>query len=268
MSALEYFFTPEPVWYYDGGEGFALFGAEHFVALACCAALIAALAVRYRRLDEAARATQLRIMAGMACALLIAKDISYVALGLFTPEFWPLHICNFCEYLAVVAAFACATRVGRAARGTLICWASLGCTGALLFPGWSYYTPALTWANISGFVEHALVLGYVICMAAAHEPGPSLHDVRNSALAALALGALARRVNPLLGTNFFFVTRPASVGGPFVWLADTFGSPGFLVPYLAFACAFWLALSLAWRAAASHRHAKPTASVLKPPSQN
>ena len=247
MSALEYFFTPEPVWYYDGGEGFALFGAEHFVALTCCVALMAALAVQYRAASEAERATQLRVMSCVAVGLLVVKDLVYAALGLFTPAFWPLHICNFCEYLAVVAAFAPSMRVGRATRGILICWASLGCAGALLFPGWSYYTPAFTWANVSGFAEHALVLGCVVCMAAVREPGPSLADVRNSALAALACGALARRINPLLGTNFFFVTRPASVGGPFPWAVAAFGEIGFLVAYFAAACGFWLALHIAWR---------------------
>ena len=256
MGPFEYFFIPEPLWYLDGGEGFALFGAEHLVALAACVALIAALAVLYRSASNDGRALQQRIMAGTAVGLLVAKDVSYLVLGLFTPEFWPLHICNFCEYLAVLAAFASATRVGRTARGVLLCWASLGCTGALLFPGWSYYTPALTWANVSGFAEHALVLGCVVCMAAAREPGPTLLDVRNSALAALACGVLARRVNPLLGTNFFFVTRPASVGGPFPWAVATFGEAGFLVAYLAAACAFWFALHLVWCAWAHSEHLK------------
>ena len=246
MSQLEEFFIPEPLWYYAGSEGFALFGPEHLAALAACVALITALCVVYRSASDEDRRLQQRIMAGTAMGLLVAKDLCYLALGLFTPEFLPLHICNFCEYLAFVTAFAAETRVGHTARGVLICWASLGCTGALLFPGWSYYTPALTWANVSGFAEHALVLGCVVCMAAAREPGPSLRDVSNSTLVALALGALARRVNPLLGTNFFFVTRPASVGGPFPWAIATFGEVGFLVAYLAVSCIFWFVLHLAW----------------------
>ena len=246
MEQLGFFFTPEPVFYRGGGQGFALFGAEHLVSLAACVALIAVLAWRYRGLDEGGRVRQLRIMAGAAVALLVAKDLVYIAQGLFEPAFWPLHICNFCEYLALAAALTAGTRAGKTIRGVLLCWAALGCTGALLFPGWSYYTPALTWASVSGFVEHALVVGYVVCAAVAREEGPTLIDVRNSALAALALGALARRVNPLLGTNFFFVTRPATTGGPFIWLEQTFGDPWFLAAYLAIACAYWLALSLAW----------------------
>ena len=247
MSAVQEFFVPEPVWYYAGSEGFALFGAEHLLALAVCAALIGVLAWQYRAASAEGRAAQQRLMAGTAMGLLVAKDLCYIALGLFDPAFWPLHICNFCEYLALAAALAHGTRAGATCRGVLLCWASLACTGALLFPGWRYYTPALTWANVSSFAEHALVLACVVCAAAAREPGPTLSDVRNSALAALALGALARRINPLLGTNFFFVTRPASTGGPFVWLEATFGNPGFLVAYFAAACAFWLALSFAWR---------------------
>ena len=246
MTAIDEFFIPEPVWYYGGGQGFALFGMEHLIALAACATLIAALAVRYRKANAEDRVRQLRLIAVSAVMLLVAKDLSYIALGLFEPLFWPLHICNFCEYLAFVAAFWPDARVGKTARGVLICWGTLGCSGALPFPGWSYYTPALTWANVSGFAEHAFVLGYVVCMAAAREEGPSLRDVGFSALAALACGALARLVNPLLDTNFFFVTRPAIVGGPFPWAAAAFGEVGFLVAYLAAACAFWLALSLVW----------------------
>ena len=253
MTPLEYFFIPEPLWYV-AGEGFALFGPEHLVALVACAALIAALSVAYRMASNNGRKLQQRIMAGTAIGLLAMKDLSYVALGLFVPLFWPLHICNFCEYLAVVAAFWPGTRVGRAARGVLICWAALGCTGALLFPGWSYYTPALTWANISSFAEHALVLGCVVCMAAAREEGPSLTDVGASALAAVVFGALARLINPLLGTNFLFVTKPSTAGGPFVWLEQTFPNPWYLAAYLGIACAFWLALSLAWQIRSQRQH--------------
>ena len=248
MGAFEQFLMPEPVYYFAGAEGFALFGAEHLVSLAACAALIGALALHYRDSWPEERVRQQRLMAGAAVALLVAKDLSYVVLGLFDPLFWPLHICNFCEYLALAAALTAGTRAGKTVRGVLLCWAALGCTGALLFPGWSYYTPALTWASVSGFAEHALIVAYVVCAAVAREEGPTLVDVRNSALAALALGAIARRVNPLLGTNFFFVTRPASTGGPFIWLAQTFGDPWFLAVYLAIACTFWLALSLVWRA--------------------
>ena len=248
MTAVDEFFIPEPVWYYGGGAGFALFGAEHLIALAACVALMAVLTLRYRKASDEDRVWQLRLMAVTAVALLVTKDVTYIALGLFDPLFWPLHICNFCEYLALAVAFTHATRAGHTWWGLLFCWATLGCTGALLFPGWSYYTPALTWANVSGFAEHALALTCALCPLAAREETPRLVDVRNSALAALAFGALARRINPLLGTNFFFVTRPEVVGGPFPWAVETFGDPGFLVAYLAFACAFWLALHLAWRA--------------------
>ena len=246
MTAVGEFFVPEPLWYVGGGGGFALFGPEHLVALAACVALIAALAYAYRAADGEGRRQQLRLMAGAAVALLAAKDVCYIALGLFDPLFWPLHICNICEYLAFVAAFWPDTRVGKLCRGVLFCWAALGCAGALLFPGWSYYTPALTWANVSSFAEHALVLACVACPAAAGEAGPTLADVGASALLAVVCGALARALNPLLGTNFFFVTSPEIVGGPFPWVAATLGEVGFLVAYLAFACLFWLLLRLAW----------------------
>ena len=247
MEQLEFFFTPEPVFYNTGARGFALFGAEHLVSLAVCVALIAALAVRYRSASEAERATQLRVMAGAAVALLVVKDVAYIALGLFSPAFWPLHICNFCEYLALAAALTAGTRAGKVIRGVLLCWAALGCTGALLFPGWSYYTPAATWASLSGFLEHALVVAYVVCAIVAREEGPRFVDVGAAALAAVVCGGVARALNPLVGTNFFFVTRPASTGGPFIWLEQTFPDPWYLPVYLGIACAFWLALSLVWK---------------------
>ena len=252
-GALGWFFRPEPVWYHHWEGGFALFGAEHLACLAAAAALVAALLRRYRHLDARRRLVQLRAMAGTAVGLVVSKDLVYVALGLFEPLFWPLHICNLCEFVALAYAVAPHSAFGRRMGDVLFCWGITGGLGALLFPGWSYYTPAFCYASVCGFAEHALILSCALCPLSGGDYAPRPRRVWFVVLVSAALGLLFRQVNPLWGTNFFFVTDPVSEGGPFPWLVATFGDEGFLVAYLVGATGTWSACYAVWALATRGR---------------
>ena len=240
--------------YHAGSEGFAWFGPGHLVSLVLSFALVAILVMRYLRLPSDAqlrpsplRQAQLLAMAGGSVAVIGAKCASYVALGLFEPLFWPLHVCNLCEFAALGYALAPRSAVGCRLADLLFCWGITGCAGALVLPGWSYYCPAASLASVCGFVEHALVLACALCIVVGGDYQPEPRRGWFVLLATVACGGLFRVANPIWGTNFFFVTNPAAVGGPFLWMLASFGDPGFLVPYLALAVASWCGLYACWR---------------------
>ncbi len=254
------FLTPEPVLYHGHATGFALFGAGHLVSLAMSAALAAVLITCYLHLPtdaqgpSPARRHQLLAMSGTACAILLAKDLWYLALGLFEPLFWPLHVCNLCELVALLYALSPTSRLGLRMADLLFCWGITGSLGALLFPGWAYYCPTWSLASICGFVEHALVLACALCSLVGGDYAPRPSRVWFPLVASVACGAVFRIVNPRLGTNFFFVTNPAAAGGPGPWLLATLGDPDFLAGYLLLVVALWAATYLAWRAIVSPNH--------------
>ena len=245
------FLTPEPVLYHARAHGFATFGPGHLASLAFATAMVACSLWAYLRLPRNAeehgafspqRLAMIRMFAGGAVAIILGKCVWYLALGMFEPLFWPLHMCNLCEFVALGYAIRPRSRVGERLADLLFCWGLTGCPSALLFPGWAWYCPAWSLASLCGFVEHALVLACALCVAVGGEYVPRPGRTWFVATATLVCGCVARVVNPLLGTNFFFVTNPIGAGWPFTWMAATFGDPGFLVAYFALAMLFWCAV--------------------------
>ena len=249
---MAHLLDPEPVLYHAQQGGFALLDPSHLTLLVACLSAIMLLVRRYGRLPKSGtgsaspRRRQLLVQAGLAVGILAAKDVSYIALGLFEPLFWPLHICNLSEFVALAAACHSSDRVVRRANDLLFCWGISGCLAALLIPGWSGYCPAFSLASLCGFVEHTLVLACALCplVGGDYQPDPR----RMGPILALSVGCglLFRLVNPLLGTNFFFVTNPAGAGWPGRWLLQTMGDPWFLAGYLALAVACWTLTYLLW----------------------
>lgn len=244
-SAQWGFLTPEPVLYHMRAPGFELFGPGHLLSLTLSLALIAITLTCYLRQpthSSQGSITRHRILvtaAAIPVAIVAAKCATYLALGMFEPLFWPLHICNLSEFIALGCALAPAGRLRTRLGDLLFCWGSIGCLGALIFPGWSWYCPALTLASLCGFVEHALVLACLLCLPVEGDYQPEPRRVWFVLAVTVTCAAIARAANPLLGTNFFFVTNPAGAGGPFPWLVATFGDPGFLPAYLLCALALW-----------------------------
>ena len=241
-DALAEFFTPEPI-LLERGDGFSTFGPQHLAVIAACLVVFLVLVRRYRRLPAglalgSPRRRMLLTTSIVPLVLLASRDVVLAATGLLSPIFWPLHICNFCEYMALLYALTCDSRVGEPMGEVLFAWGATGGLSALLFPGWSY-CPILSYASLGGFAEHTLLLvsAWAPVVGGDFEP-----DVRRSwlpAVVALAAGALFRITNPIFDTNFFFVTQPLS-GTPFELFADLFGNPGFLVPYALCAYGVWL----------------------------
>lgn len=248
--ALGWFFTPEPVFLAEGTNRIGLFGMGHMLMVAACLAVALLLARRYQHLPAglksgSPRRRQLLWMACVALGLLVFRDSIIAARGLMTPIFWPLHICNLCEYAMLAYTLHPRGKLSLRLGDLLFCWAFPASVGALLFPGWDY-CPLLSCASLGGFAEHTLLLAFVLCMLSGNVYQPDWHRFWFPALVAAAGGLFFRMINPVWDTNFFFVTNPASSGAPFVWAESVFGDPGYLVFYLLAAIAIWLAAYGIW----------------------
>lgn len=261
LDALAWFFTPEPV-LLSQGNGFSLFSGAHLVVLAVCLIVSALLVVRYRGLPKGVewgsrRRHQLLAMAIVPLAFLLSRNIQLIALGLYANIFWPLHICNFSEYLSLAYALHPQGRGGRHLGNLLFCWGLSGGIGALLFPGWSY-CPILSYVSVSGFVEHTLLMTIVLCVLAGHDLAPDIKGFWLPGVCAIGGGLFFRWFNSIFDTNFFFVTRPGDAGAPFAFVAGIFGNPGYLVPYFLIVVGVWFLMYGIWWLASGRHLARGT----------
>lgn len=250
LGLLDAFFVPEPI-LLERGHGFALFGPGHCVMLGICLVCAGLLVRRYTRLPTGLawgrpRRRMLLVLAVIPLALLASRDVVSAALGLLSPVFWPLHICNFCEYLALAFVLACDCPSAYLVGELFFAWSATGALSALLVPGWSY-CPLWTYASLGGFAEHTLLLVMVWAPVLGGDFVPDRRHLWIPLVVAIVGGALFRPFNAACGTNFFFVTYPLA-NTPFEWLSDTWGNPGYLVPYLLLSCLLWVG----WYALAAH----------------
>ena len=153
-----------------GGQGFAMFGAWHLLWLAICATVIALLVHGYRSLpaDDSWRGGRrwlVLVAAIVPNALLLWGDVLKVRTGTFSPNWWPLHLCNIAEYICLWHALA----PSRVTRELLLCFGLTGGLCAMLFPGWTswrsttctqlpggvtrgshLWLPCSTWSSLGG----------------------------------------------------------------------------------------------------------------------
>lgn len=77
-----------------------------------------------------ARRTMLLVVAGIPLVLLVSQDVIMAQAGVFGAQWWPLHSCNICEYLAFVYAL----RPNRFCGEVIFTLGIVGAACALLFP--------------------------------------------------------------------------------------------------------------------------------------
>lgn len=222
------FFTAQPLML--GGEGFPLFGTVHLLYLTYSITLIVVLTVLFRRLPQGLglqepRRRMLFVIAAIPLALLLSQDAIMIAAGQFVPQYWPLHSCNACELLALIYAL----KPNRFCGETLFTLGIIGASAALLFPNWAY-CPPWSWPVVCGFTEHSLIIAFIIMLIAGGEFAPAIKRIWQPILFTSIYAAAAHALNDALHTNFLFVNTPAT-GSPLEGLEQTFGNPGYLVPF-------------------------------------
>lgn len=224
------FFTPEPAMV--DGSGFDSLEEEHLTALALCLLGIIGFCRAYRATPPSEerwgrRHRMLAILAGAMLAMRLSHDVLCIAAESFSPPWWPLHLCNICELLCLAYVLVPCEPIGLMVFGLALPSGIL----ALVFPGWSY-CPMLTWASVCGFAEHAGMVAFSLALLLGGDVAPRPGKVW-APLAFLACYlAIIYPLNHVLDTNFAFVNWPID-DTPLMTLAELFGNPGYLVPYLA-----------------------------------
>jgi len=215
---------------WGSGVGFSTFGSAH-VAWLVAVAMLDVLVVRgYCGLPRGTekgspRRRMMLVVALVPLALLVGDDVLMASWGVFSPQWWPLHTCNMCEYLLLVYAL----RPNRATGEVVFTLGLLGALLALVFPGWTNCAP-YTYPCLCGFAEHGLLVAFVLMLLVGGDLHPRRKDLRISIAFVAAYLAVIYPLNKVLDTNFAFVSTPA-YGSPLMAVAAVFGNPGYLVPY-------------------------------------
>lgn len=200
------------------GMGFAHFGTVHICMMA--AVLLASVlgSIFYRKLSPAGRSTFCKTVGVLMMVDEFFKDISLIVLGLWTPEYLPLHLCNINLFVVTFHAFRPSKPVGLYLYTVCI----PGALAALLFPSWTVL-PAWNFMFIHSTIAHILLVMYPVALTVAGDIRPEPKELPKSLLILVCLAGLAMVVNLLLGTNFFFLDH-ADPGNPLYIFQQAFGS--------------------------------------------
>lgn len=178
------------------------------------------------------------VVAVVPLVLLVSQDVIMARAGVFGVQWWPLHSCNACEYIALLYAI----RPNRPSGEILFTLGTVGALAAILFPGW-LYCPPLTWPVVCGFTEHGLIMAFILMIVVGGDFEPKLRDIWVVIVFTGVYAFCAYQFNAAFDTNFLFVNTP-SEGSPLVVWAQMFGSPGYLVPFAALIMGLWVVLHL------------------------
>jgi len=244
------FLTPEPAMW-GSGIGFPTFGPAHVAWLAAVATMDVLVVRGYRSLPRGTekgspRRRMMLVIALVPLALLVGDDVLMASWNVFSPQWWPLHTCNVCEYLLLVYAL----RPNRATGEVIFTLGLLGALLALVFPGWTSCAP-YTYPCLCGFAEHGLLVAFVLMLLAGGDLRPRREDLRISLAFVAIYLAVVYPLNNALDTNFAFVSTPAD-GSPLVAVASVFGNPGYLVPYAAALVGSFVAMHVIWERVEAH----------------
>ena len=202
------------------GVGFTHFGPIHLICLALTVICSILGALYYRRLGEQGKR---RFRYTIAAAMMVDeffKDISLVVLGLWTPEYLPLHLCNI--NLFVCAFYA--LRPSKALGNYLYTVCIPGALAACIFPSWTVLPP-WNFMFLHSTTCHIMLVMYPIALVAGGDIKPSVKVLPRCLLTLCGLAGLAGIANLIIGgdANFFFLCF-ADPGNPLYFFEQAFGS--------------------------------------------
>lgn len=251
------------------GIGFGLFTAQHFLALALCAAGIAFLCIRFLRCTPDGQETFLR---WTAVALLfgnIARDIFLSIIGRMGVDFLPFHLCSFAIFVYLLHAFlpdlwafwkkrphhrrkpAASFETSRAGQfrealgeiGFTLLMPGTVC--ALIFPDWSRY-PLWNFMCIHSFLWHAVLVAYPLMLFLSRRIHPTIRHYWYPIAYLCVITPPTALFNYCTGCNYLFIMRPLA-DTPQEWLYHLMGRYwriGYAVVVAAVILAVYLVIEL------------------------
>jgi len=234
----EYFFVPQNR-STPADSAFGSFSSIHLGVLVLLALGIASLVLTYRNGDADRRRRMRTGVAWTVLMLEVARQLTYVVTGSYSPEILPLHVCG----IAAFVIFIDALRPNRWTGDFLYAMGWWGALSADLFPDWSS-RPILNVFTWQSFTIHALIFGYVLMLLVADDLVPDVSNLWRVAVLVAAFATIGHLANLTWGTNFWFLNAGAP-GSPLEGIQALAGD--FYVPVLIVLLAIiWTVLYAPW----------------------
>lgn len=252
MSAIGDFFAPLPVWDARGEINMPLFSTPHQLWLIICIGICVLLVSGHHGLapyPRSRRSFELRIV-WAPIVLFCVHAASMLAFGVFNPNCLPLHLCNLAEILAVVFAITGSEFSGVTLYGIGL----IGSLSALFFPGWTT-APAFSLPSICGFLEHILVVSFIIMKLRDKSISPTPAHVWQPLVFTGFYASAIYPFNKLHGTNFGFINWPLA-GTPLELWERMYGNPGYVFAFAVAFASLELLLFLPWKLKGKKRGGK------------
>ncbi len=233
-----WFFTAQP--FYDGaGVGFGIGSPVHLAYFAVSVLAICLLVKVFERLPKgldwgSPRRKMLLVVGTIPVTLVCINDLIMCAAGVFSPQWWPLHVCNFSELFLLIYAL----RPNKFCGECIVTIGIVGASCALAFANW-WYCPAWSYPAVVGFVEHALIIAFGLMISLGGEHELSLRNIWRPLVFLGVYAPVFYAFNKVHDTNFLFLNGPAA-GSPMEAAADVLGNPGYVPVFLALFAASWL----------------------------
>lgn len=234
----DYFFVPQNLPTPDG-SGFGMFSPIHLGVLAGIGVATLALALAYRRADDARRRRIRRVIGATVLLLEVGRQSFYLAAGVYSAEILPLHLCAFATY----AVFLDALRPNRWTPDFLYAVGWWGALAANLFPDWAS-RPILNLFTWQSFAIHGLIFGYTVMRLVGGDLVPDVGNLWRAA-ALTCVGAVAGFLaNSAFGTNFWFLNSGAP-GSPLEPI-QRFAGGAYIPVLVVLLVLLWALLYLPW----------------------
>ena len=223
------------------GDGFALFGWVHILALLWALLFIVMISLYARNTSKEKSFLVFRIFVVVALVLEIIRQVSFPLVhGYYWLEHLPLHMCGLA--LFVWAIHAAKPNQTTAAIAYALCLP--GAVAAMLFPDWTLY-PIMHFYPLQSFVIHAIHIALACILLAGGHIRPKVRDLWRAVLFLCVILPPIFLFNRRFDTNFFFLNA-GSEGSPLEILIDIFGNPAFLIPYMGILLLVWGIMYLPW----------------------
>ena len=198
-------------------EGFSIFSAPHIITLLIIVLVSIGASCAYRRVP-ADKQDMIGLVMGIVIALMdIAHYFGYYYVGELSVNAIPLHLCAMAVYLCLLHSIFRTDWLGQVLY--VLCLPGAWC--ALIFPDWAG-TPFFSYPSLHSFIEHGLIVIYIIMQTASGRIKPRLSKIWKPVVFLCAAVPAAAIANGILGTNFMFINYPAP-GSPLEFLAALAG---------------------------------------------
>ena len=232
---LQYFwYTKDNI---PDGLGFSFLGARHIITWLISLAVIIAAAMLFKRASEKSKDRTLKAIAASLVIIEIVKDIVVIAVGQWSIDYLPLHVCG----VNIILAAIWAVKRNPIVADLLYCIGTFGAALALTTPNWMAL-PVWNFMHLTSVIIHILLVIFpIMIVMQGHRP-----DIKNwpkCFAVALCYCGVIYVFNKIFDTDFVFLNGARDT--PFVPLVNLIG-PLYVIPMIMLLGLIMLLMYLPW----------------------